>query len=85
MFRGLGVESKITNEPPVITRADKIVLSGNGVFDACMVNLRQSGLILILEQQVLQSSVPLLGVCVGAQILGNSSEEGKEPGLGWIV
>jgi glutamine amidotransferase len=84
MFRWLGVESQITNDPDVITRADKIVLPGNGSFDACMINLRQSGLIPILEQQVLHSSIPLLGICVGAQILGNSSEEGEEPGLGWI-
>jgi glutamine amidotransferase len=84
MFRRLGVESQITNDPHVITRADKIVLPGNGAFDACMINLRQSGLIPILEQRVLHSSVPLLGICVGAQILGNSSEEGGEPGLGWI-
>lgn len=84
MFRRLGVESKITNDPQVIVGADKIVLPGNGAFDACMFNLRRSGLIPILEQRILDSGVPVLGICVGAQILGKSSEEGFEAGLGWI-
>ena len=84
MFRRLGFESQMTNDPQVIMRSDKIVLPGNGSFDACMLNLRRSGLIPILEQQVLQSGVPLLGICVGAQMLGKSSEDGSESALGWI-
>jgi glutamine amidotransferase len=84
MFRRLGVESQITNDPEIIIRADKIVLPGNGAFDACMLNLHRSGLIPTLEQQVLQSGVPILGICIGAQMLGQSSEEGSEAGLGWI-
>lgn len=84
MFRRLGVDSQITNDPQLILKADKIVLPGNGAFDACMLNLRRSGLIPTLEQQVLQLKVPILGICVGAQMLGQSSEEGSEAGLGWI-
>jgi glutamine amidotransferase len=49
-----------------------------------MKNLRASGLIPILERRVLEENTPLLGICVGAQMLGKGSEEGVEPGLGWI-
>jgi glutamine amidotransferase len=46
--------------------------------------LRSTGLIPAIERQVFFEGVPLLGICVGAQMLGHSSEEGVEPGLGWI-
>ena len=65
-------------------QAERIILPGNGAFDSCMQNLRASGLIPVLEQQVLQRRIPLLGICVGAQMLGQGSAEGVEPGLGWM-
>ncbi|MEQ1657151.1 MAG: imidazole glycerol phosphate synthase subunit HisH [Hylemonella sp.] len=84
MFKRIGVECEITAEAEKIDRAERLVLPGNGAYDACMKGLRQTGLIPLLEQKVLQQETPLLGICVGAQMLGSDSEEGGESGLGWI-
>ena len=84
MFNRLGVQSEITADPVKIENADKIVLPGNGAFDACMQNLRATGLIPLLNEKVLTRKTPLLGICVGAQMLGHGSEEGNEAGLGWL-
>lgn len=84
MFNRVGAKSLITADPAKIEIADKIVLPGNGAFDACMQGLRATGLIPLLSEKVLEKQVPLLGICVGAQMLGKGSEEGSEPGLGWL-
>lgn len=84
MLRRLNVPCVITDQADQVARADRIILPGNGSFDACMRNLRESGLLPVLERKVLDEGVPLLGICVGAQMLGKGSEEGVEPGLGWI-
>lgn len=84
MLKRIGVRSVITNDSDVISKADRIILPGNGSFDTCMRNLRASGLVPIIERLVFADGVPLLGICVGAQMLGTSSEEGSEPGLGWL-
>jgi imidazole glycerol-phosphate synthase subunit HisH len=84
MLLRLGAACEITADPERISQASKLILPGNGAFDACMKNLRTSGLIPLLEQKVLVQKTPLLGICVGAQMLGTSSEEGTEAGLGWL-
>ncbi|MFN4081709.1 MAG: imidazole glycerol phosphate synthase subunit HisH [Saprospiraceae bacterium] len=84
MLHRIGVPCKITAAPSEVEGADRIILPGNGSFDACMRNLRMSGLIPMLEDRVLKEGVPLLGICVGAQMLGTESEEGQERGLGWL-
>jgi glutamine amidotransferase len=84
MLHRLGAASTITSDAAVIASAESIVLPGNGAFDACMRNLHASGLLPTLERRVLADGVPLLGICVGAQMLGHGSEEGREPGLGWL-
>lgn len=84
MFNRLGVKCEITADPLKIKNAEKIVLPGNGAFDACMQSLRATGLIPILNEKVITQKTPLLGICVGAQMLGSGSEEGKELGLGWM-
>lgn len=84
MLKRVGLPSKITSDPREIEQAKGIILPGNGHFDACMQNLRRTDLLPLLEQRVLEDSVPLLGICVGAQMLGRGSEEGVEPGLGWL-
>ena len=84
MLRRIGVACTITAQPEAVEQAERIILPGNGSYDACMRNLRATGLLPVLEDRVLRQGVPLLGICVGAQMLGDSSEEGKEPGLGWL-
>ncbi len=84
MLQRLGADSEITADPARIEQADRIILPGNGAFDACMRNLRASGLVPLLEHKVLRQHTPLLGICVGAQMLGHGSEEGGERGLGWM-
>ena len=65
-------------------KIDKFVLPGVGSFDQALRLFRSSGMHTELENQILKKKKLLLGICVGMQILGNSSEEGKEVGLGWI-
>lgn len=84
MLRRIGHDSMITADPEAIGAADRIILPGNGHFDTCMRNIVASGLVPLLERRVLKEGVPLLGICVGAQMLGNGSEEGVEKGLGWM-
>lgn len=84
MLQRLGLPCRVTANAAEVEQAERIILPGNGAFDACMHNLRASGLLPVLEKQVLQCGVPLLGICVGAQMLGSSSAEGIAPGLGWL-
>jgi len=84
MLQRLGASCEITADPQRIALAERIILPGNGAFDACVRNLRASGLVPLLERKVFEERVPLLGICVGAQMLGHGSEEGIEPGLGWM-
>lgn len=84
MLNRLGESAQITSNPELIKSAQSIILPGNGAFDACMLSLRATGLVPLLEQCVIENQVPLLGICVGAQMLGHGSEEGYESGLGWI-
>jgi glutamine amidotransferase len=84
IFKKVGVDSHATSSPDELRKASKIVLPGVGAFDAGMRNLRASGLINALEDRVRRDSIPLLGVCLGMQLLGRRSEEGSLEGLGWI-
>lgn len=85
MFRKIGAkETVVSGDPEVIAKADKILLPGVGAFDGGMGNLENSGLIPLLNQKALSEKVPVLGICLGMQLLTRRSEEGKKPGLGWI-
>lgn len=84
MFKKIGVEAKLSSSKEEILNADKLVLPGVGSFDNGMKNLRESGLIEVLNKKVLKDNTPLLGICLGMQLLMESSEEGRERGLGWI-
>jgi imidazole glycerol-phosphate synthase subunit HisH len=84
MFKKIGVESCITSDEEVIANASKILLPGVGHFDYCMQQFNQSNLKTIIEHKALQQNTPTLGICVGHQMLFESSEEGVEKGLGWL-
>ncbi len=84
MLRALGVTSRISSNPKEIASASKLILPGVGHFDFGMVNLRQSKLIAPMTELVLEKRIPFLGICLGAQLLTRRSDEGREPGLGWI-
>jgi len=84
MFKRIGVESEVTGNKEKIASAKKILLPGVGAFDAAMERINEGGYREILDRKALQEKVPVFGICLGMQLLTNSSEEGKLPGLGWI-
>ncbi|HUQ64957.1 MAG TPA: imidazole glycerol phosphate synthase subunit HisH [Flavitalea sp.] len=84
MFKRIGVASEVTGDHGKIRAAKKILLPGVGAFDAAMERINEGGLKPLLNEKVLNEKVPVLGICLGMQLLTNSSEEGKLPGLGWI-
>ncbi len=84
MFKKAGVNSVITNAADEIEKGDKILLPGMGAFDNCMQKLNESGLRELIEKKVLIEKVPVLGICVGLQMMMEGSEEGILPGLGWV-
>lgn len=84
MFKKVRVESVITSDIELIKKADKYILPGVGSFDYGITSLRTAVFFDSLTQEVVGNSKPILGICLGMQLLTNSSEEGKEKGLGWI-
>lgn len=84
MLRKLGIESVITDDVNVIADSKKIILPGVGAFDNGMNLIREKGLSEVLNKKVLQDKIPVLGICLGMQLLTKCSEEGKENGLGWV-
>lgn len=85
MLDRIGIESVITSDPSTIAKSDKLVLPGVGAFDRGMANLRSYGLLPILHDKVRNQRSMVLGICLGMQLLTSKSEEGREPGLGWIA
>lgn len=84
MLKKVGSESRITSFPSEISTANKLILPGVGAFDAGMRHLQNSGLIPALQERVKERGVPILGICLGMQLLTQRSEEGVLPGLGWV-
>lgn len=77
-------EAVISGDAAVLRDATKIILPGVGHFDAGMRKLRGSGLYDLLNEKVLEQKTPVLGICLGAEMLTKGSDEGTEKGLGWI-
>ncbi|MDZ7921994.1 imidazole glycerol phosphate synthase subunit HisH [Rhodoferax sp.] len=84
MLRKAGGDVTVSRDTGEILAADKLLLPGVGHFDHGMKMLNASGLREALDRFALELRRPVLGICLGAQILGRSSEEGEAPGLGWI-
>ncbi|MEP6601140.1 MAG: imidazole glycerol phosphate synthase subunit HisH [Nitrospirota bacterium] len=85
MLRRVGApESVLTRDPDVLRRADKVILPGVGAFDKGMRNLAEFGLLEALNEAAIERRVPILGICLGMQLLTKSSEEGQLSGLGWL-
>lgn len=84
MLKKIGVASVVTSSPAEIEKAGKLILPGVGAFDAGMRNLNASGLIPLLNEKVLVQKTPVLGICLGMQLMTRGSEEGSLPGLGWV-
>lgn len=84
IYKRLGIQAEIVSTQEQLIKSDKIILPGVGAFDHAMEKLKNSGLHSMLNELVLEKSVPILGICVGMQMMANSSEEGKLNGLGWI-
>jgi glutamine amidotransferase len=84
VYQKLDIPAKIVNRAADLIDATRIILPGVGAFDHAMTRLENSGMRSKLDEMVLDRKLPVLGVCVGMQMLGHSSEEGHLPGLGWI-
>lgn len=83
-FTIAGIEAKRVQSPSEVAAAGRLVLPGVGAFDTAMKKLQESGMLTALHQAVLGKRVPVLGVCVGMQMMFERSDEGVSNGLGWI-
>ena len=84
IYERLNIAYKVAKIPSEIIGAEKLFLPGVGSFDETMILLEESGFKKALDLEVIINKVPIIGICVGMQVLGDSSEEGKLPGLGYI-
>ena len=84
MCKRLGIDAVITNDEEILNKASKLILPGVGHFKKGMENLHSSGLKTLLDKIVLEDNKPILGICLGAQLMTKHSEEGDVNGLGWV-
>ncbi len=84
MFRRLDIEARATADAAVIATATKLILPGVGAFDQAMQRLHELRLLEVLNRRALVDRIPVLGICLGMQLLTRGSEEGRKAGLGWI-
>ncbi len=84
VYKNLDIEHKIVSKSEDFENIDKIILPGVGAFDHAMTLLQNSGMREILDELVLIKKLPVIGICVGMQVLAKSSDEGVLNGLGWI-
>ena len=84
ILKRIGEDSVITSDKGEIAEATKLILPGVGAFDTGMRNLLELDLVDILNKKVVEEKTPVLGICLGMQLLSSGSEEGSLNGLGWI-
>lgn len=84
IYRRLDIPVVAASTPEQLTQADRLILPGVGSFDWAMSRLNASGMRECLDALVREEKRPVLGICVGMQMLAQRSEEGELPGLGWV-
>ena len=84
MFKKAGVKAMASSDRQVIEQAEKLILPGIGAFDSGMQRLNEYGLVPLLTRLVMEKKIPVLGLCLGLQLMTRGSEEGRLAGLGWI-
>lgn len=84
VYERLNIPVSVARTPADLAKSTKLILPGVGAFDHAMERLEASGMRSPIEELVLQQKVPVLGICVGMQMLAASSEEGKKKGLNWV-
>ena len=84
VYKRLNIPTKIAKRKEDLANAKKLILPGVGSFDYAMAQLNASGMREKLDELVLEKKVPVIGICVGMQMMGNRSDEGKLEGLKWI-
>ena len=84
MLKKVGAKAQTSCDPDVLRQAEKLILPGVGAFDPGMRKLNEVELVPLLNELVLEKKVPVIGLCLGMQLMTNGSEEGVEAGLGWI-
>lgn len=84
MFKRLGARAKLVRSAEEVLAAEKLVLPGVGHWDHGMAQLEKLDLRSALDEMVLNRGTPILGICLGMQLMTRTSEEGQLPGLGWV-
>ena len=84
IYKSLNIDTQVIRGANDLTNVSKIILPGVGAFDRAISSLNESGLRSALDKAVIEKKIPVLGICVGMQIMANSSEEGSLDGLGWV-
>jgi glutamine amidotransferase len=84
MLRKIGARARVSGAAGDVAGARKLILPGIGHFGSGMAKLKATGLIPVLEEQVLQRRKPVLGICLGMQMMTRGSEESSVAGLGWV-
>jgi glutamine amidotransferase len=84
MCCSLGIETIIGNDRPSFNKATHLILPGVGTFDKAISNLKSDGLFNLLDEVVINEQKPILGLCLGAQVMLGNSEEGTTKGFGWV-
>lgn len=84
IYKNLKLDCKFVSSPEDFDGITKIILPGVGAFDEAMTQLNESGMRAVLDSLVLEKKIPVLGVCVGMQIMAAGSDEGELAGLGWF-
>lgn len=85
IYKRLNIAVEVVKSPDQLSKADRIILPGVGAFDWAMKRLARSGLRPALDEAVVAKRIPVLGICVGMQMMARRSDEGVAAGLGWFA